>query len=74
MGWVTTRLEQRPDLTPSPSLGDLLPVIRCTSSTLIDGSCLSHCQICEREIAVAASSIRLLIATAPDPFSHAARY
>ena len=35
----------------------------------------SHCQTCEREISlVAASSIRLKIATAPEPFSQAARY
>ena len=34
-----------------------------------------HCQSCEREIsAVAASSIRLLIAAAPLPRSHASRY
>ena len=33
---------------------------------------LIHCQICEREIsAVAASSIRLKMATAPRPRSHA---
>ena len=34
-----------------------------------------HCQTCEREIsAVAASSMRLLIAAAPLPPSHASRY
>src|SRR5579859_2218142 len=37
--------------------------------------CRTHCQICDREIsAVAASSIRLLIAAAPVPASHAAMY
>ena len=37
--------------------------------------CASHCQTCEREISdVAASSIRLKIATAPEPCSQAARY
>ena len=35
----------------------------------------SHCQTCDLEISeVAASSIRLKIATAPEPRSHAARY
>ena len=55
-------------------LRHLLLVIRRTSVSSIR-PWRSHCQICEREIsAVAASSIRLLIATAPEPCSQAARY
>ena len=55
--------------------------MRSTTSLVTSGpssrmtSLWIHCQICDREIsAVAASSIRLKIATAPLPPSQAARY